>query len=269
MIRFLRFFLIPLSLFSFTVDPWLTPIAEFELRPTYSYRYYPSVDRGTNPSSYHSHDQLINLNLGVNFWPNWDFQFQTDFSHTRKLNWGGERVGAQLRYLLLDDVAGDPVSLTLGGTLFYVPTRNLRDVSSPYHSQGNLEVGASVGKEIDNVFNWVWRYWGFLGLGIANRGYPWIRPIIAAEGKFHLHHVLKIFSEGYFGFGNQNRVDIDHFDGYASVRHHSIDIGMNYTYLFEIWGALGVQYAFRLYAHSFPQYASTFTIHYRFPFSLF
>lgn len=264
---FLLFF--PLSLCPFVIDPWLTPIAEFEFRPAYSYRYYPSLDRGFNPSSYHSHDHLIDLNLGVNFWPNWDFQFQTDFSHTCKLNWGGQRVGLQLRYLLMDDVVGDPISLTLGGQVFFVPTRNMRDVSSPYHSQGNLEVGIAAGKEIDRTYDWVYRFWGFLGIGIANRGSPWLRPLIAVEGKFHQHHKLKLFTEGYFGLGHRNRVNIDNFSGYAKIAHHSIDLGLNYTHLFRIWGALGLQYAYRVYAHAFPRHASTFTVEYRFPFSLF
>jgi len=261
--------LFPFSLFAFVVDPYLTPIAEFEFRPAYSYRYYPSVNHGENPSSYHSHDHLIDLNLGVNFWPNWDFQLQTDFSHTRKLNWGGQRVGMQLRYLLWDDVAGDPISLNVGGQIFYVPTRNMRDVSSPYHAQGNLEIGVAVGKEIDSTYQWLWRFWGFVGTGIANRGYPWLRPILTAEGKFQLRHKLKLSAEGYFGFGDRSRVNIDDFNGYAKVQHRSIDIELNYTYLFEIWGALGVQYSFRIYAHSFPQHTSIFTAEYRFPFSLF
>ena len=266
--RLLLFFF-PLSLFAFVIDPWFTPIAEFEFRPVYSYRYYPSVDNGVNPSNYHSHDHLIDLNLGVNFWPNWDFQIQSDFSHTRKLNWGGQRIGTQLRYLLMDDVAGDPISLALGGQVFFVPTRNMRDVSSPYHAQGNLELGISAGKEIDSTYQWLWRFWGYLGAGIANRGYPWLRPFLAAEGKFHNRHILKLFAESYIGFGERASVNINDFNGYAKIKHRSIDVGLNYTYLFEIWGALGLQYSFRIYAHSYPQHASIFTAEYRFPFSLF
>lgn len=267
--KWVLFFSIPSALFSFVLDPYFTPVAEVQLRSSYSYRYYPSVNQAINPSSYHSHDQLIDLNLGVQFWPNWEMQIAGDFSSTRKLNWGGQRVGVQLRYLLLDDIIGDPISLTLGGQLFFVPTRNIRDVSSPYHSQGNLELGIAVGKEIDSTFHWLWRFWGFLGGGIANRGTPWIRPLLAVEGKFHLHHKLKIFSEGYFGFGNQNRVNVNRFNGYGKIAHRSIDLGLNYTYHFNIWGDLGIQYAYRVYAHSFPQHASIFTIGYRLPFSLF
>ena len=266
---FLFLLIIPGYARAFVVSPWFTPIAEFELRPSYSYRYYPSVDRGFNPSSYHSHDHLIDLNLGLNFLPNWDFQLELDFSNNRKLSWGTQRFGAQVRYLWLNDVVGDPVSLALGLQLFYVPTRNMRDVSSPYHAQGNLELGVGIGKEIDRAYDWIWRFYGFLGLGTGNRGYPWLRPLLSAEFKFRQSHKFQLYSEGYFGFGNRHRVNIDRFNGYAKIFHQSIDLGLNYTYIFNIWGELGVQYAYRLYAHAFPQHASTFTIEYRLPFSLF
>lgn len=259
----------PAALFSFVIDPYLTTIGEFEFRPSYSYRYYPSVNRGFNPSSYNSHDHLIDLNLGVQFWPNWDLQLQSDFSCTDRLNWGGQRVGLQVRHLLLDDVAGDPISLALGGQFFFVPTRNMRDVSSPYHAQGNFELGLATGKEISSTYHWLWRFWGYVGGGIANRGSPWLRPLLAVEAKFHLRHKLKLFSEGYVGFGDRSRVNINRFNGYAKIQHRSIDVGLNYTYLFKIWGALGLQYSYRPYAHAFPQHASIFKVEYRLPFSLF
>ena len=263
------FFFLPLTLFAFETAPWFTPIAEFEFYPSYSYRYYPSVNRGENPSSYSSNDQNIDMNLGVNFWPNWEFQFQTDFANTRALNWGGQRIGMQLRHLVLNDVIGDLFSLAVGGKVFYVPTRNLRDVSAPYHSQGNLELGASLGKEISSTYNWLYRFFGYLGVGTANRGYPWLRPTLSAEGKFKGSHILKGSVDGYFGFGRDSKVDISRFDGYRNIKHHSIDIGVKYSYLFKIWGCIGVSYAFRVYARSFPEHASTIQAEYRLPFSLF
>ncbi|QVL57178.1 MAG: hypothetical protein KFB93_07295 [Simkaniaceae bacterium] len=265
----LTLFFFPSLAFTFVLEPWYTTIGEFQFRSAYSYQYYPSVNQGKNPSSYHSHDHLIDLNLGIQFWPNWEFQVESDFSNTRKLNWGTQRFGIQLRYLLLDDVAGDPVSLSLGLQSYYVPSRNLRDVSSPYHAQGNIELGAAIGKEIDKTYNWLFRFWGFLGVGTANRGLPWVRPLLATEMKFQQQHKLKVFSEGYVGFGHLRRININQFNGYAKIAHRSIDLGLNYSYLFKIWGTLGFQYAYRLYAHSFPEHASTFKVEYRLPFSLF
>lgn len=267
--KLLFLFIVPVFVFSFAIDPWYGAVGEFEFRPAYTYRYYPSINKGRNSSDYHSHDHLIDLNLGVQFWPGWDFQIETDFSRTRKLSWGTQCVGLQLRTLIFDDVAGDPISLSLGLQSYYVPTRNLRDVSSPYHAQGNIEVGLAFGKEIDRAYSWLFRVWGFLGTGIANRGFPWMRPVIAAEVKMKEQHRLKLFSEGSFGFGKRHAIHIDRFNGYAKIAHRSVDLGLCYTYRFKIWGALSAQYAYRLYAHSFPERASLLKVEYRLPCSLF
>ena len=261
--------LFPCVLFGFVLEPWYSPLAEFQLRPDYSYRYYPSVNQGKENVSYHSHDHRTGLNLGVQFWPNWEVQLESDFLRSRKLNWGTERVGLQVRHLFLDDVAGDRISLSVGLQGFYVPTRALRDVSVPYHAQGNIELGTAIGKEIDKTYNWLFRFCGFLGLGAANRGMPWFCPLAAAEMKFHQRHVFKAFSESYVGFGHRHKVNINSFNGYAKIAHRSIDLGLNYTYLFRIWGALSFGGSYRLYARSFPKHASTFKIEYRLPFSLF
>lgn len=269
MFKRLLLLLFPLSLTAFESAPWYSPIAEFELTPAYSYRSYSDVDRAKDPSHYSSHDHLLDLNLGVNFWPKWDFQLEADFSSTRALSWGTQRLGTQVRYLMLDDVAGDPVSLSLGAQIFFVPTRNMRDPSSPYHAQGNLELGVAIGKEIDDVYNWLYRFYGFVGVGTGNRGYPWLRPLVSAAFNFRQKHHFEALCEGYFGFGKRHEVNIRSLNGYAKIFHQSVDIGVSYHYLFEIWGSLGFQYSFRVYARAFPEYSSLFTVEYRFPFSLF
>lgn len=256
----------PCFLFGFELQPWYPTVGEFNLRSAYSFCYYPSVSQGR---PYHSHDHRIDLNLGVQFWSNWDVELESGFLHSRRLNWGTERVGLQLRHLFLDDVAGDPISLSIGLQGFYVPTRSLRDVSVPFHAQGNLELGAAVGKEIDKTYNWLFRFWGFMGVGMANRGAPWIRSLLMAEMKFKENHVLKAFTESYIGFGHRHRVCANDFNGYGKIAHRSIDLGLNYTYLFRIWGSLSFEGAYRLYAHSFPKHAVSARLEYRLPFSLF
>lgn len=257
----------PCFLLGFELQPWYPTVGEFNLRSAYSYRYYPSVSQAA--PSYHSHDHRIDFNLGVQFWPNWEVQLETDFLHSKKLNWGTEAAGLQLRYLFLDDVAGDPISLSVGLQSIYAPTRSLSDVSVPYHGQANFELGAAIGKEIDKTYNWLFRFWGYLGVGQANRGAPWTRPLLVAEMKFHQKHVLKAFAESYLGFGHRHRVRVDHFHGYGKIAHRSIDLGLNYTYLFRIWGALSLEGAYRVYAHSFPKHVATARIQYCLPFSLF
>ncbi|MEM7174584.1 MAG: hypothetical protein AAF443_01460 [Chlamydiota bacterium] len=263
------FSLVGVALSAFEQSPYFTTLAEFYFRPSYSYRYYPDINRGFNPCNYSSHDHLFDVNLGVRFLPNWEAQAEIDFATTRAMSFGLRRTGLQVRYLFLDDVAGDPVSLVAGAQVFYVPTRNLRDVSSPYHAQGNAELGISIGKEIDRWDHWIAQVYTFLGLGIANRGFPWARCLVVSTFQWKKRHRVCLFGEGYFGFGNRDRVNVRRFNGYAKIEHHSIDIGLRYSYVFLIWGSLGMQYAYRVYAHAFPERAHTLTLEYNLPFSIF
>jgi len=258
----------PFVLAAFESKPWFPPIAELELKLNYSYEHYPSVSHAFDPPHDSSKDHLIDLNLEVSFLPKWEAQVELDLAKTSKLSLGTRRVGLEVRYLFLDDVAGDPVSFTTDLLLFYVPTRNMKDVSSPYHAQGNFELGMAVGKEIDLEYDWAYRFFGFLGLGQANRGYPWVRSELSFQRNYKNRHHFSLFTEGYFGLGPQKKVIVDHFNGYAKIQHQSVDLGINYTYLFDIWGSFTFQYAYRVYALSFPRKLSSFSIEYKLPFSI-
>ncbi|GAB5410936.1 MAG: hypothetical protein ChlgKO_00500 [Chlamydiales bacterium] len=260
-------FLLPLSLFSLNYDPWFGETWLFYLTPSYTYQYYPDVDNGTQ--KYSSNDHIGAANLEFSFLPRWDVQFEGIFAATNKLSWGTRAVGTSLRYLFLNDVEGDPVSLTMNGAFFYVPTRAQTDPSTPFHSTANLEIGAAVGKEIDKIYNWRYRFWGYLGAGIANRGAPWARGILALDARFWEHNLLRIFSEGYVGFGGVNEVNIDRLRGYANIDHQSIDVGLRYAYEFKIWGEFSLEYFYRAFAHSFPERMQSITVAYTLPFSLF
>jgi hypothetical protein len=164
---------------------------------------------------------------------------------------------------------GDPVSLTTGLSVRGVASRSLKDISCPYHFHANFEANTSIGREWDHGFDWHMRLYGFGAIGVANRGYPWVRALAMFEGNIHCTHRLGIFAETYVGFGNQAHVHTNHFNGYADIRHRNIDVGVKYTYVFEIWGHLSFAYTRRVYARSFPQNVNFFTVSYMLPFSLF
>ena len=263
------FCIFPCFAYALDVKPWFHDLWQIYFTPSYAYSYYPTVEGGIKPSHYSSQNQLLSLDLGVSFLPNWDGQIETEFAWTSKQDWGARSSAVQVRYLVCDDVAGAPVSLTIGSSLRWVPSRNLRDVSCPYHSHFNIEVGAGIGKEIDRIFNWLYRLYGYVGVGIANHGAPWIRPSAAFESNYRNKHHWKIFAEGYFGFGGQDHVNIRTFHGYGKVHHQSIDLGVGYRHLFRIWGSYSLDFSFRVYALNYPQYESKFQFTYRLPFSIF
>jgi len=166
-------------------------------------------------------------------------------------------------------VQGDPVSLTTGVVIRGVSKHSVRDVTSPYHYYLNFELNSAVGREWNTGFAWRFRTFGGGSVGIANHGYPWLSLFAIAEGQIQERHRLGVTLDSYLGFGPHKEVHINHFHGYASIKHRNIDAGVKYTYVFDIWGQLSFEYARRLYARSFPEKVNFFTVSYMLPFSLF
>ena len=260
-------FLLP-PLFAFRVDPYFTDLGEFHLSTSYTYRTYPVIEGIKEGASYHSGDRLGKMALRVMFWPNWEGAVDLDLAKTTHLGFGVERTGIQVRRLLLDDIVGDPFSLAVGGQLFFVPTGRLQDPSTPYHARENIEIGISAGKEIDRFDRFRFRLFAFCGVGRGRCGSPWFRLKKAIGGKIGNAQRWGLFGEGLFGTGDEQRIDPDRFRGYGNIAHRSVDLGVEYGYLFGTWGSLHVKYAYRVYVHAFPGRASLLQCEYRLPFSV-
>ncbi len=259
----------PFMVHALDMDPWFHDFWQIYFTPSHTYSYYPSIEGSVNSKPYSSHNQLFQCDLGVSFLPNWDGQIEAQFSSTRNSDWGSRSTAMQVRYLVLDDVAGAPISLTVGGNIRFVPNRSLRDPSCPYHSSFNMELGAGIGKEIDRVFNWLYRIYGYVGVGVVNNGASWLRSMTSFGFNYRNRHHWTVFTEGYFGFGEMDWVNVRTFHGYSKVHHQSMDLGGAYQYLFKIWGSFRLECLFRVYARNYPQYESKFEVRYSLPFSIF
>jgi hypothetical protein len=262
-------FLLPTSLFALNIEPWFCNVYEFTFSPYFTYSRYRDVQNGHPQLKSPSNDYVVGCDIAVPPAPQWEVDADVEFADTPRQSMGLRSSGLQIRYLWLDDVLGDAVSLTTGVSARGVSKHSLHDVSSPYHSQANFELTTSIGREWDRGFQWRFRTYGFGAAGMGNRGYPWARAIAVVEGNQHNTHRLSLFAEGYMGFGPHKRVRTNHFDGYASIQHRNFDMGIQYTYVTEIWGRITLAYTRRLYARSFPENVNFFTIGYMLPFSLF
>lgn len=254
---------------AYELQPWFYELLEFSFTPSYTFEHYSDVQGSTNPSKYVSNDHIVDFLLQVSPFPTLDVQIEATFEKTRRYEFGFETAGLQLRYLFLNDVAGDPVSLAVGLQSDFVDFSRLKDVSVPYHFVSNFELGSAVGKEFDKEQYWVHRLWAYAGVGIANRGEPWIRARLAYFFNLRDRHRFHLFSEGYFGTGGKNQINIGEHTGYFNVAHRSIDIGAAYQYHFDIWGDITLEYFYRPYAHAFPKNLQSITLSYRLPFSIF
>lgn len=248
--------------------PWFGNPYEFELQSAFTYYRFHEVEGASRQLSAPSNTRVILLDLGLTL-PQFDFQMEGEFAKTNSINWALRSAAFQGRFQMLDDISGDPVSVVLGLNIRGAPHRLLRDVSTPYASEFNLEMTGSIGKEWSSAGKWTMRTYGFAAVGIANRGYPWTRELFVWQYNLQDTHRFTLFADGDFGFGNKQHVNVKHFNGWAKFQHQSIDLGIAYGYKISVYGLLSATYAHRIFAHNFPERVNFFTLSYCLPFSLF
>lgn len=250
------------------VRPWLDPLLEFYFCPTYNYNYFKRVDGADPHHSYPSSNQVISIDGRVSPMTHWDVQVEVEGTHTPRQSWGYRSAAIQGRFQWGDDIAGDPISGTLGLHVREVSSHSLADISSPYHATLNFELHSAIGKEWSQEGVWTLRTWGMVGAGMGNRGFPWIRAIGGVEKSWNHRHRLGAFGIGYIGLGNKQHIHVEHFHGWGQFQHQSVDIGFTYQYHFDIYGDLSLTYSTRIYAHVFPEFVQSVTLAYQFPFSV-
>lgn len=255
--------------YSLDQSPWLGDVYEFNLDSEVIYSQYRYINHAKEQPLYMYRNYLTKETLSFTASPNLELEFELELARTPHQLYGFRSTALAARYLALDDIAGDPVSLSLGANMRAVGGRAVRDVSSPYSSYLNTEIMATLGKEFTKGKDWKSRGYLAAVLGLANHGSAWNRVEAVCEGKIFSSQVLRAFMTGYFGYGPKRNIDIDNFHGWGRVEHRSIDLGAQYRYCFTLWGDLGLSYAYRVFARSYPQNEQTIQISYYLPFSLF
>lgn len=260
---------VPLSSEGLEVVPWFGNVLEFQLKNNYTYSNFRHVQGGEPQLTRLWNNQRLAFSLEVPIQEAWGVELELEFVDTPRQSWGMRSFAGQFRYLFLNDVAGDPVSLMGGLNLRGASVHSLKDVSSPYHSNTNVELNGSIGKEWSHGAFWWLRCFGFTGVGVANHGSLWLRSVLGVETNYQERHQGQASVASYWGFGKEKEVQVDHFHGYGKIHHQSIDLAAGYTYRFPIWGKLNFTYAVRLYARAFPEYENFFSVTYTLPFSFF
>ncbi len=257
------------KLFSLQEAPWLGDVYGFELYTDFAYSQYSKISHAIKQPSY-AYNNYVN-DLSFIFTPSEkiDLEAAVNMARTPHQTYGFRSAALQARCLFLDDIAGDPVTITAALNTRAVGGRATRDVSSPYASYWNGEASISVGKEFTKDQNWKTRGYLFGSVGLANHGSFWNRYRVSFEARILKNQTLEAFSVGYFGYGSEKSVDIEHFKGWGFIHHRSIDIGAKYSYLIDLWGDLSVSYACRVWAYSYPEREQTVQISYTLPFSAF
>ena len=249
--------------------PWLSDEYAFNFGTAFTYSRYHQVEGAAVQLSAPRNDRDFLLDLSFTPGAQFDMQGEIELAKTNSINWTLRSAALQARYQMLDDISGDPLSLTFGMNVRGAPHHFLRDVGTPYAAECNVEMSCAAGKEWSKDGMWTMRTYGFATVGIANRGLPWTRELFVWEVNWQDTHRLSLFTAGNVGFGGQQHVNVNHFDGWGKIQHQSVDLGVAYGYHFFLYGTLSVSYAYRLFAHNFPERVNAFALSYCVPFSLF
>jgi len=259
----------PILLLALQTKPWLGNPYEFDFESAFTYSRYRKVEGASKQLKSPSNDYDLFFDLGFTPRYNIDVRAEFELAETPRQNFNWRSAALQARYQWLNDIAGDPISLTTGVNFRAVPHHSLKDVSCPYASYANYELTLSLGKEWSKEGEWTMRTYGYATVGMANHGFPWMHDIVTWQFNWQDTHALFLFTVGDFGFGHQQHVNVHRFNGWGEFLHQSIDLGLAYRYRINIWGTLTVSYAYRLFAHNFPQRVNFFTLTYHLPFSFF
>ena len=258
--------------------PWFSRDFELELRPSYLFQTYPSIESSQKNCHHSSNDHFLSFGveasvdtslLSLMDFPSFgpiDGEFEVILADTRHRHFGFDSAQATLRNLWLDDVVGDPVSLSTGITVIQACQESLHDPSSFHHGKIEAEAHIALGQEVACMASWTKRWWAVGALGCADVGSPWVRGDLSWESlSCDQRHLWRIFTRTLWGMGQKN-FHCSRFKGYGPINHQSIDLGIRYTYNFDIWGLLALEYSYRPYARNFPQYCSRLLATYTFPF---
>lgn len=259
---------LPGSLHAIDLKPWFGNAFEFEVRPAYVYQNFNKVNTAVGNLSYPSNDHFASLDVGIAIFGNWNAQIQVIGAQTRAHSFNFDSALVMGQYLWMDDVIGDPVSLTTGITLCQATTISLHDLGSFHHGKFEGELHVAMGQEATCRNTWSSRWWIIGALGLADVGSPWWRLDGAAEMQICNGQFVEAGAYSLWGLGHSPLTSLVGFQGYGPINHGSVDAGLSYTYRFDIWGSLKVGYRRRLYARNFPEKVNYLIIEYFYPFGI-
>lgn len=267
--KLLFLFLFPKFCFALQEKPWFGDFLELHFRPLYDYNFFNKVSHAVPSQKETFHTHVLSLGLDTTALETWNFGAELECADTTSAPFGYRSLALQVRKLWLDDVGGDPVSLSTGFVYRNASKKMRKALSTPYHANGNFEVHTAIGKEWSEGLYWKFRTYGTLAIGQGTEGAPWLRGDLFLGGNVKDHHQFWLFANSYWGLGKKKTVFIDKFNGWSRIGHQSIDVGGNYRYRLGVYGWLSVEYVHRVYARSYPEHVNFFILSLDFPFAIF
>lgn len=269
----LRYTLCSFSLFlnvlnATEIKPWFDKDKEIEVRVADNFQWYRHVKGAKGTQNHASYDNFVTLSITSSPDISYSGEFELITGKTSQHSFITNCEALTLRYLILNDVVGDPLSLSAGISIRHVHHLALEDISNFYHGPYEFELHCAAGKEIACGGYWTSRWWGIAATGIASEGSPWFRANFSWENNWWDRHQCQLFANTLWGTGaHQLNLSIP-FQGYGSIHHQSIDLGASYSYAFDFYGTVSIAYAYRVYAQNAPTRSQNFFLNLLIPLGL-
>ncbi len=254
-------FILPIKAFATDHLPWLGNYMQLEWRQNFAFETFPHYDSTAHIKHQGDRPLFFNTSLSLRFKEFFSFEVEGVVANTRRQSGGVDHLKGTGRFLILNDIGGDPLSLVLGGSYIQAFIPSLHDPSSFHHGRSQGECFISIGKEKAVEADWLGRLWAFGGIGFAEKGFPWLRGQIAYESKFNEQLEWRLFINGLKGMGSKP-LKLHDFQGYGAINHGSLDLGMRLTYQLPIYGNISFEYTRRLYTQNFPSQVDRFLLHF-------
>ncbi len=249
--------------------PWFPPLFEVQAEAAYLYTHANRVQTPLGTFHEPTRNSSLHGSLGVTPLPYWNLEGEIYLTRTSNISFTYEAAWLTLRYAWLDDIAGDCLTLVTGATFSFPGSRFLHQFSLPYHGHFNTEIHTSLGKEWSCGPEWKMRLWGLAGVGIAERGSPWVHAIAAASYRISRCTALTLFSETLLGLGSHNILPHTRFRGYANIAHRSLSICSSLDYELPYLATLAVAGWYMPYTHNFIDHPWGIAASLLIPFGLF
>lgn len=252
-------------------QPWLGPSFLPEGRFSSIYQGFNEIDRNGYAKHYSGNDYFMNLSLSLALdaqitWPI-SVEIETLLARTHHRSFGFDSFKLTGRYQWLDDILGEPFSLMTGFSMIAPWKTAVRDLSSFHHGRFEWEGYASIGKEYSLEERWIFRHFGLVSIGMADRGSPWLKGGYFWETNFCNCLALQVHIKELIGLGSR-ALRRHEFQGYGAVRHRSTEAGIRLSFQTDYDGLLSFEYTRRLYAKNFPRNVNLVQLTYVYPLSI-
>jgi hypothetical protein len=247
--------------------PWTKVDVQLYPRIDYTFQHYDKINSSSGSRHRSSNDHILGFGLYGNY-IEYSLELEGSLARTRDLPCGLNHFKLTGKYQAANDIIGDSLSVTIGGSLIAASRDAVEDYGLFHHSKCEGELFASIGKEVSCYDQWISRWWIVGGIGFGERGSTWMFSQCSWEKNVSFYWQWRLFANLLWGFGG-NSINFDRsFKGYGRIRHRSVDIGTGLYLPTLCRGDYSIEFIQRVWARNYPEGAQIVQMSYIYPFGL-